>query len=232
MSLLAKTDYYGLSASGFEVESTTENRGVGFTAEAPGEDGFLVAMQVGEDTIAPTVNYIATSDASISNVKLGSVKTIDGKTVALGNITITTAAGEPVKASASGSQIEDGGTAHCTATLTGLSVDSLFHAQTFGLFTYTNGQLTNSTLTIEGNIATAPIDGVIKASDLVGGRIRVSGTIVGVTDAGVIAKPSITLNAPTGNVLSGCITQPLTEDNPNGDFPSYSFEATWGLKAD
>lgn len=210
MSLLAKTDYYGLTAYGFEAESTSENRSAGYTAEARGEDGFLVTMDVGDDVLAPTVNYVATTDVSISNVKLGSVQTIDGKAIALANITITTAAGEPVRASASGSQIEDGGSAHCTATLTGISLDSLFHAQDFGLFTYANGQLTNSTLTIEGNIGTAPIDGVIKASDLVGASLKVSGTIVGVTDAGVIATPTVTIKAPTGNVLSGVMTQPLT----------------------
>lgn len=128
MSLLTKQDYYGLGGSGFEVESTSENRSVGFTAEARGEDNFLVKVEVGDDVLAPTVNYVATSDVNISNVKIGSVNTIDGKQIALGNLTITTAAGEAVKATASGSQIEDGGSAHCTATLSGIELDSLFHA--------------------------------------------------------------------------------------------------------
>ena len=87
-------------------------------------------------------------------------------------------------------------------------------------------------MTIEGNIATADVDGVIKASDLVGASIRVSGTIVGVSDAGAISTPSISISTPTGNVLAGVVTQPLTQENPNGDFPSYTFEITWGLKAD
>ena len=137
-----------------------------------------------------------------------------------------------MRMTATGSEIEANGVAHCTATLTGIALSSLFHAQDFGLFTVANGQLTDSTLTIEGNIATADIDGVIKASDLVGASIRVSGTIVGVSDAGAIATPTITINTPTGNVLPGVLTQPLTQTNPNGDFPTYEFECMFGLKAD
>lgn len=232
MALLNKIDYWGLSASGFEVESTSENKAVGFTAEARGENGFLVALEVGGERIAPTVNYIATNDVDIASVKLGEVKTIGGKQLALGSLTITTGAGEPVRATATGSQIEDGGEEHCTATLSGIALSPLFHAQTFGLFSYTNGQLTNSTLNVEGTVATAEKDGVIVASDLVGASIRVSGTLIGVTDAGAIATPTLSVGTPSGNVLSGVITQPLTLDNPNGDYPSYNFEITFGLKAD
>ena len=128
MSLLSKIDYWGLSASGFEVESTSENKAVGFTAEARGEDGFLVAMEVGGERVAPTVNYVATDNVDIESVVLGSVKTVLGKQLALGSVSITTGAGEPVRATATGSQIEDGGSAHCTATLSGISLSPLFHA--------------------------------------------------------------------------------------------------------
>ena len=87
-----------------------------------------------------------------------------------------------------------------------MTVDSLYHAQDFGLFTVSNGQLTQSTLTINGDIATTLVDGVIKSSDLVGGSIEVTGTVIGVTDAGVISTPTITLDTPSGNVLSGVMT--------------------------
>lgn len=87
-------------------------------------------------------------------------------------------------------------------------------------------------MTINGDIATTTVDGVIKSSDLVGGSIEVTGTIVGVTNAGVIATPTVTICTPSGNVLSGVMTQPVSETNPNGDFPSYTFTARWALKAD
>lgn len=77
------------------------------------------------------------------------------------------------------------------------------------------------------------VDGVIKSSDLIGGSVTVTGTIVGVNDSGVISTPTITvLSAALGNVGKGVITQPLTQTNPNGDFPSYSFTAEFPLKAD
>ena len=97
------------------------------------------------------------------------------------------------------------------------------------MFTVANGQLTQSTLAINGDIATTTVDGVIKSSDLVGGSIEVNGTIVGVTNAGALATPTVTLNAPSGNVLSGVMTQPVSETNPNGEFPTYAFTARWAL---
>lgn len=232
MALKTKVDYYGLSASGWEVSDTSENRAAGYIAEAQGPDGFLVAIDTNGEVVAPEVNYVATDDATLASVVLGSVKTILNKKVALGGITINTSAGAAPTMTATGSQIEDNGTAHCTCTLGGVSVSPLYHAQDFGLFTVSNGQLTQSTLTITGNIATTLIDGVIKSSDLVGGSIEVAGTVIGVTDAGAIATPSITLDTPSGNVLSGVMTQPLSETNPNGEFPQYSFTAKWSLKAD
>lgn len=232
MALLTKVDYYNLGGSGWEVSDTSENRAVGYTAEAQGPDGFIVAVDAGGENVAPQVNYVATADATLSGVKLGDVQTILTKKVALGGITITTQAGEAPTMTATGSQIEDNGTAHCTCTLGSISVSGLFHAQDFGLFTITDGQLTSSTLTIEGNINTAMVDGVIKSSDLVGGKITISGEVVGVSDAGAISTPTLTVGTPSGNVGTGTITQPLSQENPNGDFPRYSFTVEFPLKAD
>lgn len=232
MALKTKTDYFGLAASGWTIASTSENREVG-TAEATSDDGFLVAVEAFGERLTPTCDYVATSNATLSSVVLGSVMTVDNdKKIALGSVSITTRAGEAPTMTASGSQIENNGTAHCTATLTGINVSHLFHAQDFGLFTVTGGQLIDSTLNIEGDIGIAEVDGVIKSSDLVGARITVSGTIVGVSNAGAISTPTVTLNTPTGRVLQGVFTSPLSETNPNGDFPQYTFTATWGLKAD
>lgn len=109
-------------------------------------------------------------------------------------------------------------------------MSGLFHAQTFGLFSVTNGQLTDSTFNAEGEIGTAEVDGVIKSSDLVGGKVTITGTIVGVNDSGTIAKPTVSLSALGGK--TGVFTSPLSENNPNGDFPTYSFTAEWALEAD
>lgn len=232
MALKTKTDYFNLGGSGWEVSDTSENRAIGYTAEAQGPNGFIVAVDAGGENVNPQVNYVATSDATLNSVVLGSVQTILTKKVALGGITINTSAGEAPTMTATGSQIEDNGTAHCTCTLSGISVSGLFHAQDFGLFTITNGQLTDSQLSIEANINTAVLDGVIKASDLVGGKITISGTVIGVSDAGAITTPTLAVQTPSGNVGTGVITQPLTETNPNGSFPEYSFTVEFPLKAD
>lgn len=232
MALLTKVDYYNLGGSGWEVSDTSENRAVGYTAEAQGPNGFIVAVDAAGENVAPQVNYVATAAATLSGVVLGSVQTVLGKQVALGGITINTSAGEAPTMTATGSQIEDNGTEHCTCTLGSISVSGLFHAQDFGLFTIANGQLTSSTLAIEGNINTAMVDGVIKSSDLVGGRITITGEVVGVSDAGAISTPTLTIGTPSGNIGTGVITQPLSQTNPNGDFPTYSFTVEFPLKAD
>ncbi len=229
MALKTKTDYFGLASSGFEVASTGENRSIG-TAEAQGEDGFTVAVESFGERIAPTCEYVCTSDATLAGVVLGSVRSVEGKTVALANVSITTRAGQAPTMTASGQQIEDSGSAHCTCTLSDISVSGLFHAQNFGLFSVSGGQLTDSTLNAEGTVGTAEVDGVIKASDLVGGKLTVSGTIVGVTDAGAISTPTVTLNAFGGK--SGIFTTPVSESNPNGEFCTYAFAAEWPLAAD
>lgn len=232
MALLSKIDYFGLSGSGFEPQDTSENKQAGYIAEAQGPNGFLVAQDVGADIVAPSVTYVATQDVSIEDVKLGTVKTILGKKVALGGLTINTGAGQPVTCTATGQQVDDAGREGCTCTLSGVELEYRFHAQDFGLFTVSGGQLNQSTLNITPTIADARIDGVIKAWDLVGGSLRVSGTIIGVDDDGNISTPSITINDPSGNVGEGVITQPLTQTNPNGQYPTYSFEITYPLKAD
>ena len=232
MALKTKTDYFGLASKGFEVTDTAENRAAGYVAEARGPDNFLVAADSGGEIVAPSCDYVVTGTATLGSVVIGSVSTILTKKVALGGISITTQAGQAPKMTATGREIEANGTAHCKATLSGISLSPLFHAQDFGLFTVSNGQLQQSTLEISGDIATAMVDGVVKASDLVGAAVSVSGTIVGVDASGAIKTPTVTLKTPTGNVLQGVLTQPLTETNPNGEYPTYTFTATFGIKAD
>ncbi len=94
----------------------------------------------------------------------------------------------------------------------------------------TGGQLTDSTLTAEGQVGTAEVDGVVKSSDLVGGKVTVTATIVGVGNNGGISTPTVALNAFCGK--AGMFTSPLSETNPNGDFPTYTFTAEWALSAD
>lgn len=103
MALKTKVDYYGLGGSGWEVSDTSENRAIGYNAQAQGPDGFIVAVDAGGETVAPEVNYIATSNATLGTIVLGSVQTILNKSVALGGITINTSAGAAPTMTATGS---------------------------------------------------------------------------------------------------------------------------------
>lgn len=161
---------------------------------------------------------------------MGSVNEVDDKSIALASVSITTKAGQAPTMQASGQQIEDDGEEHCTCTLSSISLSGLYHAQDFGLFTVSNGQLTDSTFTAEGQVGTAEVDGVVKSSDLVGGKVTVTATIVGVSSTGTISTPTVTLKAFGGK--TGKFTSPLSETNPNGDFPAYTFTAEWALSAD
>lgn len=233
MALLQKQDYFNLGSNGWEVTDTSDNRSLNYTT-AQGDDGFTVAIEVfgNEDgTIAPQVNYVATNDAQLEGVVLGDVTEIQGKKIALGGITLTTNAGQAPTMSATGSEVGEDGKVQCTCTLPSFSVSSKFHAQDFGLFTVSNGILQSSTLSITSNIATAECDGIIKAFDLVGAEVVVSGTILGYDKTTkTISTPTISVQQLAGK--SGVITQKPSQTNPNGEFPQYSFEVRYILSAD
>ena len=93
MSLKTKTDYFGLAATGFTVASTSENRSIG-SAEAQGDDGFIVAVESFGEKLSPQCDYVLTADATFSGVILGSVKSVDGRKIALGSVSVTTKAGQ------------------------------------------------------------------------------------------------------------------------------------------
>lgn len=238
MALLTKVNYFGnmISAAGWECASTSENRSMGVVAEAPGPDGFIVAVESEGEQLAPQCEYIATNTASLTSIILGSTNTISvggtAKTFMLGGINIQTNAGSFPTMTVTGRQVEDGGTGHCKCTLAGILLDGLAHAQGFGCISVSNGQLNSSTLAIETVVATAEVDGKVKASDLTGGKVTLSFDVIGVNDSGVIAVPTVDILTPGGNIGTGVWTTPLTQSNPNGDFPRYSGTIEFPLEKD
>jgi hypothetical protein len=101
MALKTKVDYFGLATTGFVVASTSENRSIG-SAEAQGDNGFVVAIESFGEKLAPQCDYVVTDDATLSGVVLGSVQTVDGKSIALGSVSLTTKAGQAPTMQASG----------------------------------------------------------------------------------------------------------------------------------
>lgn len=84
--------------------------------------------------------------------------------------------------------------------------------------------MTQSTLDATATLTTATKDGDVLAHDISEAMVNVNGTIQ-VSDS---AYGIPTLSAATGWV----ITAPLTETNPDSDFPTYSFTVTKYLVAD
>ncbi len=226
MAFKAKTTHYDLgTVSNAVLVSVTENRSAS-TVEARGDDGFIVASFVFGEKSAPSEEYVIKGDVALTGIKMGSVKAVGGDSFALESITVTTSAGAAPTMSVAGQQVEDGAASGCTVTLPAISVSGLHHAQTFGQFTV-GGQgahLTQSTLTISGTISTAEKDGETIAFDLTDCRMAISGTIQ-VSDA-AYGIPTVT--PQTGWVL----TSPITETNPDSNYPTYSFTLTKFFAAD
>ena len=226
MAFKAKTTHYDLgTVSNAVLVSVTENRSAS-TVEARGDDGFIVASFVFGEKSAPSEEYVIKGDVALTGIKMGSVKAVGGDSFALESITVTTSAGAAPTMSVAGQQVEDGAASGCTVTLPAIPVSGLHHAQTFGQFTV-GGQgahLTQSTLTISGTISTAEKDGETIAFDLTDCRMAISGTIQ-VSDA-AYGIPTVT--PQTGWVL----TSPITETNPDSNYPTYSFTLTKFFAAD
>lgn len=227
MGFKTKSDYFGLGAvSGLELTSTSENKSKS-TAEAKGENGFVVAVEPYGETSAPSCDLVVTNaGVTLSGIVLGSITTIGDGKFCLSSITVNTAAGAAPTISASGQKVESNATANCTCTIPSIAVSGLHHAQNFGAFTLTgNGaHITSSNLSVGGTISTATKDGDVIAHDLTDSRMTVTATIQ-VSDS--------TYPVPTVAPTSGwVVTSPLTETNPDADFPSYSVTLQKILTAD
>ena len=179
----------------------------------------------GERT-APACSYIIKGrTVQLSSIVLGKVNEIDGHSFCVSEIAIQTGAGQVPTMSINGQQIEDNATEACTTTASGTTVTGLHHAQTFGAFTISGqgAHLTQSSWSAACTINTAEKDGVMIAHDITDGRMTVTGTIQ-VSNA---SYPTPVLSAADGWKT----TSPLSETNPNGDYPTYSFTLTKYLTA-
>ena len=226
MSFKTKSDYYGLGAvTGLALTSTAENKSKS-VAEARGEDGFVVAVEPFGETSAPSCDLVVKGDVTLSSIVLGAITTIGTHKYCLANLTISTAAGSAPTVSASGQQVADNATVKCKVTLPSITISGLFHAQDFGAFTLggTGAHLTSCSLEISGTVATATKDGDIIAHDLTDVRMTVNANIQ-VSDSNY--------GAPTVTAASGwTITNPISETNPDADFPTYTCQLVKTLAAD
>lgn len=226
MAFKNKQDYFGLgSIDGLTLVSTAENKSSN-VAEATDEAGFVVATEKQEDQMAPSCDFIVTNEVELSDIVLGEITAISNKNYVLGEISISTSAGSPVTVSCSGMQVEDVTNFNsCTAELPSVTLSPLHHAQTFGAFTIsgTGAHLIQSTFTASSTVSTATKNNQVLAHDITDARITVTGTIQ--VSSSTYAAPTIT---PSSNWV---LSSPLTETNPDGDFPTYTFTLTSYLSA-
>lgn len=226
MAFKNKKEYFGLgSVTGLKLVSTTEGKSAS-SVEAKGEDGFTIAREVYGEKIAPSGEYEVIGDVTLTGIELGSVNTVDSKKVALLSIRVSATAGAAPKVSVSGQDVGSANmTGACKVKLPAVVVKALHHAQNFGQFTVsgTGAHLTNSSIEFTAQLSTAEKDGEVIAYDIVDGRITISGTIQ-VSDA--------SYGAPTVEASGYDFTSPLTESNPDSNFPTYTFTAVKSLAAE
>lgn len=225
MAFKTKTEYFGLaSIAGLKLVSTVENKSAS-NVEARGEDGFAIAREVFGERVAPSAEYEVIADVNVKTLELGTINTVDSKKIAFLTLRASTSAGSAPKVSAAGQDVGNStATGTCKVALPEVVIKALHHAQNFGQFSISGqgAHLTDSSIEFTAQLSEASKDGDIIAYDVVDGRITISGTIQ-VSDA-AYGKPSVTA---TGYDF----TSPVTETNPDSNFPTYTFTAVKSLTA-
>ena len=225
MAFIAKPDYFGLSTAddtkdSLSLKSSSLNKSAS-VAEATDEKGDVVAEEVFGEQSAPSVTYELKDDLDLSDILLGAVKTVDGKPYALSSVSFNTAPAGVPEVQCSGEQVETDATTENSTTieLPELSLKKWHDAQILGsAFTLggTGCYLNGCNYTARCDVTKATVDGTIVAHDVQNGRIEVQATIV---QTGSTAP---TVTAGQGWV----ITSPLTTDNPDEDYPTWTVTLT------
>ena len=227
MSFLAKVDKFGLASASLEILTSDEGRAAS-VAEASNADGDIIAAEVYGEIESPSCTYAVKAD-STADIELGGVTTVGtgtaAKYYALTSVTIGTSAGSPPTVSASGEEVPSATPSSTYTVEDGLTVSKLAIAQIYGgSFTLggTGCHVTDCNATISCDFSAATKDGARLAWDISNGRIVVSVTInqTGST-------------APTLTAGSGWeITSPLTQSNPDSNFPTWTATLTKYLTKD
>lgn len=219
MSFKTKIDYCGLATEGqLEIFSTTQNKSSS-TVTAQDKNGDIIqdAVEVFGENEAPSCEYKIVGNLNLSNVKLGSIN--NGK-FALGEVSFSTTAGGESSFSAKCEQVEDNATSECTYDIPTIALKKTHHAQiVWGCVDDAFGDgchLQSSSYTATCTITKTDVEGVHKTHGVSAGELNATLTIKAV--AGTI--PTITKGEGWE------ITSPLTETNPDSEYPTYTVTLT------
>ena len=226
MSFPTKPDYFGLATTNtnLTLKSSALNK-TASVADAKNAHGDVIAREVYGETAAPTVSYELKDDTTL-NFTLGKITTVDSKKYCLASVSINTALATPPTFECTGEMVEDAATdANSTQVdLSSVSIEHWHDAQilaTAFTLTGTGCYLNSCSYTLAADITKATVDGVCVAHDVSNGRIEVTATIV---QSGS--------TAPTVTAGSGwTITSPLTNTNPDEDYPTWTLTLAKTLTA-
>lgn len=215
-------DYIGLEVEGKIVLSgSTLNKASNIT-EKTGANGAYVAHKVFGTNCDPTSNYKIVADVTGFTKNLGQVYNAGNATgtkltgpVALASIQVSTSAGGEPTMTATGVEIEAGGTAaECVFATPEINLSPEYHAQNFGAFTFAGSatcDLSESTFEASATVQPTSVDGVRLASDAHSAKATVSVTLWSSGE-----EPTITAAA------GWHVENPLTRSRDDGDFPTWT----------
>ena len=219
MAFATKTDPFGIvgSAGILECVSVTDNK-TASVAEAHDENGSFVAHEVFGEQIAPSAEYKVKKDGNIS-ATLGAVTTYDTKRVVLTNLQVNTSAGGETTVSASGEEVETSTDGTCPAQFaTGNIAVGVCHHARNNISDLTIGgtgcYLQSANYTYACSIGKATKDGVTIAHGVYEGYVEAQIEII---QTGSTA-PTLTL----ANDSAWFISSPLSQTNPDADYPTWS----------
>jgi hypothetical protein len=218
MAFKLKKDCYSLGGDGALVAVSTSEGKSASVVEAQGQDGSIVASEVFGETSAPTVDYQLKKalETTIENaIKLGKVTKLDNNSFVLSSFSITTGAGAVPTVSAGGEQVAGDSETLCTFDLPPFKLETKHHAQIlFGAFELTGAgcHLTGANYNASCTVSKAMKEGACLAFDVVGGKIECQITVKACGDLDPVLVPG----------EGWKVTAPLTESNPDSEYPTYS----------
>lgn len=222
MALPDKTDYFGLATNNnsLTLKNSSQNDSAN-NVEAVDAKGDVVANELLTAQASPSCTYEVVADLALGDIKLGAVNTISSRAFCISQISVNTAPATVTEITVTGEEVESGATtANSTTIDAGTLFLSRFHdAQILGSAFELSGtgcNLAGCNYTIRGDITKATVNGVCVAHDIQNGRI---GCQVTVNQTGSTAP---TLTAGSG----WAITSPLTVDNPDEDYPTWTATVT------
>jgi hypothetical protein len=213
-------DYFGLDGTPLKLKSSKEGKSAEMK-EPPNARGDTIARTVFGEVSKPSCDFevIASDDLELV---LGTVHTVDSVVYILSGATITTKFGEPCAVAVSGESLQAGATVSSTITVGAIALSMLHKAVALGTAFTLGGvgvELHECSAEITSKPSRATVNGETVSHDIAGGKIVIKATICQTEST----KPTIT----AGEGFE--ITAPLTCDNPDADYPTWTVELTKDL---